>query len=51
MCKHVTTTTKTLQHAKTLPDVTHVIVDEIHERDLNTDFLLVHFADISLFSK
>ena len=29
-----------------LRGVSHVIVDEIHERDLNTDFLLVVLRDI-----
>lgn len=30
-----------LQEDPKLANVTHVIVDEVHERDINTDFLLV----------
>ena len=30
----------------TLSDVTHVILDEVHERDVNTDFLLILMRDL-----
>ncbi len=30
----------------TLRDLTHIIVDEIHERDINSDFLLVILRDL-----
>ncbi|KAL4807655.1 P-loop containing nucleoside triphosphate hydrolase protein [Aspergillus unguis] len=32
--------------AKSLADVTHVVVDEVHERSLDTDFLLALLRDI-----
>ncbi|KAK3254708.1 hypothetical protein CYMTET_36081, partial [Cymbomonas tetramitiformis] len=35
-----------LQSEPSLPGVSHVIVDEVHERDLNSDFLLVILRDL-----
>ncbi|XP_043922003.1 ATP-dependent RNA helicase DHX30 [Protopterus annectens] len=37
---------KKLQGNPTLVGVSHVIVDEVHERDMNTDFLLILLKDI-----
>ncbi|THC88447.1 hypothetical protein EYZ11_012110 [Aspergillus tanneri] len=37
--------------AASLADVTHVVVDEVHERSLDTDFLLALLRDICLHRK
>ncbi|KAH8429562.1 RNA helicase [Aspergillus melleus] len=37
--------------ASSLADVTHVVVDEVHERSLDTDFLLALLRDILRFRK
>jgi ATP-dependent RNA helicase DHX36 len=35
-----------LMHDRTLEGVSHVMIDEVHERDINTDFLLVLLRDL-----
>lgn len=37
---------RTLTHGEGLNDITHVIVDEIHERDRFADFLLILLRDL-----
>ena len=34
-----------MQHPE-ISDVSHVIIDEVHERDINTDFLLVLLKEL-----
>ena len=35
-----------LQSSPTLSEFTHIILDEVHERDINTDFLLILLRDL-----
>ena len=35
-----------LQHQNALDKISHVVVDEAHERDINTDFLLAVIRDL-----
>lgn len=35
-----------LQTDKMLDDVSHIVVDEVHERDINSDFLLIILRDL-----
>lgn len=38
-----------IRHIQALPllsHVTYLIIDEIHERDINTDFLLIHIRHL-----
>ena len=35
-----------LQNDRTLQGISHVVIDEVHERDINTDFLLVLLKDL-----
>jgi HrpA-like RNA helicase len=40
-----------LHRTPSLDDITHIIIDEIHERDLNSDFLLILLKELSLKRK